>query len=190
MYFNYKFNCYIDNMKLNSYFFAFIHAISTILLCIYNLQLQYEILPNNTLQNIIICNSLSYFITDLVKCYITQDYMYIIHHLLSILFLSSIYIIQIGGNTVQIGLLVFEINNPLLHIGWFMKTYNYNNYEIVWKIHSFIFFVTRLVYSPIIFINFYQSFSFFYQKLFLLIYSMLYSGSFFWFVKQIKSYLK
>lgn len=192
---NFVLNNLNDNYKYNTYVIAFFHAISSSMLCMYNLYKK-EYLDyyseNTYFDNIVISNSIGYFLTDLIKCLYEKDTIFIVHHIVGIVFLMSSYIYQVAGTSAVGGLLVGEVSNPILHLGWFLKYYKQQCYITVWKFNTFLFCLFRICLSPLIIYNFlmFPTEYIAMKYIMLLSYTLFYNGSMFWFVKQMNTYLK
>lgn len=193
--FNFIINKSCNDYRYNTYVIACFHAVSSSLLCIYSFSKKeylHYYYTNTFLDNIIISNSIGYFFTDLIKCLYDHDTVFIVHHIIGILFLMSSYLYQLAGTSAIGGLLIGEISNPILHCGWFLKYYKNKHFLSVWKVNTFFFFSLRICISPFIAYNFfqYQTEYIFLKTTMLICYFMFYSGSLFWFIKQMMKYIQ
>lgn len=195
MYANYNVNTESADYKFNTYAFALFHAISSSILCILNLSFRNTIdynVPNSVFDNIVIANSVGYFFTDLIKCIYLDDYLFVAHHTVGIVFILLSYFYNLGSYLAISGLLVGEITNPIMHIGWFMKYYKHKRYMTVWKLNTVCFGISRLCVSPFVVCSLWdqQPDIFMYKFVNVMCFGLFYIGSFFWFGKQVLSYLK
>jgi len=184
-YFNIKYNCKIVSL---------IHSVISSALSIYHLcSTDYNNFSNNdTIDNIILIHSLSYFILDTFKCLYFSEITFFFHHLFSVLYILSSYLTSISGKNTILGILLGEISNPFLHCGWLLKYHKKRMYIYMWYLNTIIFGISRLIFSPVfIYDIILTKTTFMFQKYILIIsWFLFFSTGLVWIHKQIESYKK
>ena len=165
----------------------------------FNFKLENKVEDNN-LMIVTLSLSLSYFIIDLFRCLYFKKYLFIIHHVCaSFLLTHHLYLIKNDYNHGMYAihtLFLLESNNILLNIGFLLKEFNFH-YSITctsWIIHLLCFFLFRIIQFPKVFIVYVlNDFNMLHVLIQIPNIVIIYMGSLYWSVRQIKGihkYLK
>ena len=145
-------------------------------------------IKNTILHNIVMSYSLTYFIIDLSMCIISNDTMFVFHHIISAIACFSIICKGYGGILALQILGAAECSTPLLNFGKFLSKKNIKPYYFlpVWFVQTFFFLYLRcIVISRLVFI--YAISQPFCREYFLVMFVMFFIsiGSIIWIKKQI-----
>jgi hypothetical protein len=104
------------------------------------------------MQNFTVSNSLGYFVFDMVWClyFQTEGLTMIVHHMVSLLALSTLLYKGCSATEGIAGIGGMEITNPLLQIRWFLRTTGRKEtwyYTLVEVLFMSLFFFVRVVYG-------------------------------------------
>jgi hypothetical protein len=165
----------------------------------FNYQLMNKV-EDNDLMILTFSLSLSYFVIDFFRCIYYKKYLFIIHHLCaSFLLAHHLYLIENKYNHGIYAihtLFLLESNNILLNIGFLLKEFKFH-YSITctsWIIHLLCFFLFRIIQFPKVFIVYIlNDFNMLHVLIQIPNILIIYMGSLYWSVRQIKGihkYLK
>ena len=185
--------------KLNECIYSSIHGILSSSLAILSLN-SISKQPDNEMQYLAASLCYSYFIVDLFHCLYNQKYLFVMHHIASIIMLTNVmYSFYNGRNIgyyVMYNIFLLESNTVLLNIGFLLKEFKFH-YSITcmsWIIHLLCFVSFRLLMLPILIIKFYMTEPFTTENLlYIPNFMLIMSGSVYWAYRQtigIKKYLK
>jgi len=214
-YSNYLYNTYLKNdciksiEKINECIYSSIHgSLSSTLAIIslnssifdFNFKKNNLIQSDNQMQYLTVSICFSYFVFDLIKCIYNKKYLFILHHLASIIMLSNvIYSFHLNKNIgyyAMYNIFLLESNTVLLNIGFLLKElkFHYSITCMSWIIHLFCFVSFRLLMLPILIIRFYLYEPFTFENIiYLPNFFLIISGSVYWSYRQtigIQKYLK
>lgn len=179
-------------------FFSLIHSSISILINFSiryrNSQLDYT---HTNWENNSLMFSLGYFVVDSIPAIITKKYIYLVHHILSILGLGTNLYSQKNSGFMVLFLLLGELTNPLLNTINIIKNTKYKKLcSCLIIVHRLIFMFIRLIYIPYIYLRNYKKITSdegSYTPVYHSISCLLTLGSLYWFIKQminIKSDIK
>lgn len=185
--------------KLNECIYSSIHGLlssTTAILSLNTLSKQ----PDNEMQYLASSLCFNYFLVDLFHCLYHQKYLFVMHHIASIIMLSNVifsfYNKRDIGYYVMYNIFLLESNTVLLNIGFLLKEFKFH-YSITcmsWIIHLLCFVSFRLLMLPILIIKFYMTEPLTTENLlYLPNFALIISGSLYWSYRQtigIKKYLK
>ena len=182
-YSNYLYNIYLKNdekinviksiekkEKINECIYSSIHgslsstlAIISLNSSIFDLNFNQNnlIQPDNQMQYLTVSICFSYFVFDLIKCIYNKKYLFILHHLASIVMLSNIiysfYLNKNIGYYAMYNIFLLESNTVLLNIGFLLKElkFHYSITCMSWIIHLICFVSFRFLMLPILIIRFF-----------------------------------
>jgi hypothetical protein len=221
-YSNYLYNIYLKNdekinviksiekkEKINECIYSSIHgslsstlAIISLNSSIFDLNFNQNnlIQPDNQMQYLTVSICFSYFVFDLIKCIYNKKYLFILHHLASIVMLSNIiysfYLNKNIGYYAMYNIFLLESNTVLLNIGFLLKElkFHYSITCMSWIIHLICFVSFRLLMLPILIIRFYLYEPCTFENIiYLPNFFLIISGSVYWSYRQtigIQKYLK
>jgi hypothetical protein len=195
--------------KINEWIYSSIHGTLSSTLAIislnssifdFNFKTNNLLQPDNQMQYLTVSICFSYFVIDLLKCIYNKKYLFILHHIASIILLSNvIYSFHLKRNIgyyAMYNIFLLESNTVLLNIGFLLKELNFH-YSITcmsWIIHLLCFVSFRLLMLPILIARFYLFEPFTFENIiYLPNFFLIISGSVYWAYRQtvgIKKYLK
>lgn len=156
--------------------------------------------PDNEMQYLASSLCFSYFVVDLFHCIYHKKYLFIMHHLASIVMLLNVINSFINnqniGYYVMYNIFLLESNTVLLNIGFLLKEFKFH-YSITcmsWIIHLICFVSFRLIMLPLLVVKFYLTEPLTKENLiYIPNFILIISGSVYWSYRQtigIKKYLK
>jgi hypothetical protein len=219
---NYLYNTYLKNdekinviksiekkEKINECIYSSIHGLLSSILAItslnsskfdFNFKQNNLIQPDNEMQYFAVSICFSYFVFDLIKCIYNKKYLFILHHIASVILLSNViysfYLNKNIGYYAMYNIFLLESNTVLLNIGFLLKElkFHYSITCMSWIIHLICFISFRLLMLPIIIIKFYINEPFTFENIiYLPNFFLIISGSVYWSYRQaigIQKYLK
>jgi len=155
---------------------------------------------DNEMQYLTASICFSYFTIDLLKCIYNRKYLFILHHMSSIILLSNVIYAFIEkkniGYYAMYNIFLLESNTVLLNIGFILKElkFHYSITCMSWIIHLLFFVSFRLLMLPLLIIRFYIFESLTIENIiYLPNFFLIISGSVYWAYRQtigIQKYLK
>jgi hypothetical protein len=198
--------------KINEVIYSSVHCIFISFLCFlcidtghinyenyFNYQVKNKV-EDSDLMALTFSLSFSYFVIDFFRCIYYKKHLFIIHHLCASFLLGHhLYLMKNNYNHGIYAihtLFLLESNNILLNIGFILKEFKFH-YSITctsWIIHLLCFFLFRIIQFPKVFLVYLiNDFDLFHVLLQTPNIFIIYMGSLYWTVRQIKGihkYLK
>lgn len=184
LHFNVIYNC-----KIVSLIHSIVASFSILVYFCFHKYTEFD--TNTNINYLILENSLSYFLVDLLKCIYKKDVLFTFHHIFSILYLFTPYISNVAGKSILLGLFLGEVSNPFLHIGWFLKVQKNNFYIHVWKLNTLVLIISRIIITPYFMYNIIVLKTDYITEKYIIIVSgfLFFISAIFWSKKQIQSYI-